>query len=436
VRTRLALGYAAAVGVALLLYAGAVSLFYRASLHERLDDRLHEDYEAAEHEFERTADGGVRWTKPGSDPDAVSEEAPWVEVSRPGGPVLLRRPEALDPAAGPWRTREWVHETGGEAFTVRVGRSEAAVRREMRGLLWIFAAGLVPAVGLAWLAGLVLARRALAPVDAMTERARTLTAERLAERLPVENPDDELGRLASTLNDLVARLEAAFGRLRAFTADASHELRAPLTAMRVVGEVGLREGRDPAVYRDVVGSMLEEVDRLTRLVDGLLVLARGDAGRTRVDRRPTDLSALARDVASQLGVLAEERGQTLSVEDDGPLVRDVDAALLRRALSNLVDNAIRHGPERGRVVVSVSRRGGDAVLAVSDDGPPIPDEHRARLFERFWRADPARGRGGAGLGLSIARAAVEAHGGALELAGSAGPGNTFRIVLPGGVPRA
>lgn len=430
-RTRLALWYGAAVGVALLVYAGLVYGFFRQSMLGQLDDRLREDHEIAEHAFEEAPGGGLRWKEERHEhDDATSPEAPWVEVFRPGGPVLLRHPGLGDGADGPWRTYEDTYRLGEVEYLIRVGRSEAPVAAELRGLLLLFALALVPMVGLAFLGGRALARRALAPVGAMTERAKDITADRLTERLPLEDPDDELGRLGAVFNDMFARLERSFDRLRRFTADASHELRTPLTAIRSVGEVGLRERRDEAAYREIIGSMLEEVDRLTQLVDGLLVLSRGDARRARVEREPSDLAALARDVVSRLGVLAEERGQTLSVTAEGSVTGNVDALLLRHALTNVVDNAIKYGPEGSRVVVAVTERDGAATLSVSDEGPGIAPEHRDRVFERFYRVDPARPRGGAGLGLAIAKWAVEAQGGRIELESTEGKGSTFRIVLP------
>jgi len=433
VRTRLALWYGLAVGLALVAYAGVVYAFFRASLLEQLDARLHEDYEAVEHAFERTSDGGLRWTAERHDPDAVSVETPWAEVSR-ADVVLLRRPAERGPAAGPFRTRDYVHRLDAEEFSIRVGRSESAVRHELRELLWIFGAGLLPAVVLAFLGGRVLARRALAPVDAMTERASTITADRLTDRLPVENPHDEMGRLATVFNEMFARLERSFDQLRRFTADASHELRTPLTAIRSVGEVGLREHRDEAGYREVVGSMLEEADRLTQLVDGLLTLSRGDAGGLKLERRTVDLVALVREVASHLAVLAEEKGQELTLNGVAQASADVDPLVVRQAVTNVVDNAIKYGPERSTVTISVSEEGSETTIGVTDQGPGISPEHRDRVFERFYRADPARSRGGVGLGLAIAKAAVEAHGGRIELDVGDRGGCTFRLVLPRRTP--
>lgn len=435
VRTRLALWYGLAVGIALLVYAGIVYAFFQASLLEQLDARLHDDYEMAEHAFERGPDGSLRWLPVPNDPDARSEEAPWAEVSGPGGEVLLRRPAGVAPSREVFRTRDYTHRLGAEELRIRVGRSDATVRRELRELLWIFGLGLIPAVVLAFLGGRVLARRALEPVGSMTQRASSITADRLAERLPVEDRYDEMGRLATVFNEMFARLERSFEQLRRFTADASHELRTPLTAIRSVGEVGLRERRDEDGYREVIGSMLEEADRLTQLVDGLLTLARSDAGRMRLDRKRVDVRGLAREVAAQLSVLSDEKGQVLTVDDGAPVLVDVDPVVLRQALTNLVDNAIKYGPPDSTVIVSVAEREGQATIEVTDEGPGIPPEHRSYIFERFYRGDPARQRGGVGLGLAIARAAAEVHGGTLELA-TEGNGSTFRLSLPRGRTQA
>jgi len=266
----------------------------------------------------------------------------------------------------------------------------------------------------------------------MADRARTITAERLSERLPVENPGDEVGRLAVVFNETLARLEQSFDRLRRFTADASHELRTPLTALRTVGEVGLREPRDPAAYREVIGSMLEEVDRVTRLVESLLLLSRADAGQVPLRREPLEVSALVREVAERLGVLAEEKRVRVSVEAPPSPGVQGDPTLLRQALENLLDNAIRLSPEGGTVRIAVRDAGGALAIEVGDEGPGIAPEHRARVFDRFYRVDEARSRdrGGAGLGLAIAWWAVEAHGGRIELESEVGKGSTFRIVLP------
>jgi signal transduction histidine kinase len=222
--------------------------------------------------------------------------------------------------------------------------------------------------------------------------------------------------------------------MRRFTADASHELRTPLTAMRSVGEIGLRAKRESAEYREIIGSMLEEVDRLSLLVDRLLTLSRADTGDSMLAMDRVDLGELAEEVTAQLDVLAEEKQQSLSVKVDGRSSCIGDRMVLRQALLNLVDNAIKYSPVGGRITVRVSRSvEGAAILDVSDTGPGIPAEQQQRVFDRFYRVDRSRSRengGGTGLGLSIARWAVEVNGGQLTLENRDEPGATFRITLP------
>jgi heavy metal sensor kinase len=268
----------------------------------------------------------------------------------------------------------------------------------------------------------------------MADKARRISADSLGERLPVGNPRDEFGRLATVFNDTLARLHDAFDRLRRFTADASHELRTPLTAMRSVGEIALQAPLDPGKYRDVIGSMLEEVDRLTRLVESLLVLTRADSGAAAPAREVVELAAIASEVTDHLRVLAEEKQQSLSVQTVARVQAVCDPAILRLGLMNLLHNAIKFTPKGGAIRVRAkATASGHPSIEVEDTGPGIPVAHRERIFERFYRADPARAResGGAGLGLAIARWAVAANGGRIELESEESRGSLFRIVLPG-----
>jgi heavy metal sensor kinase len=278
----------------------------------------------------------------------------------------------------------------------------------------------------------VLARRALAPIEKMADHARAISADRLSDRLPADNPDDELGRLAGVFNNTLGRLEASFEHMRRFAADVSHELRTPLTAMRSVGEVALREPRDAHAYRAVILSMLEEVDRLGTLVDRLLTFARGAMGRSTVRREPVDLGSLAEEVSSQLGVLAEEKQQVLSLHVQGAPQAVGDRIGVRQAVMNLVDNAIKYTPAGREIHVRVWASPSTAVLEVSDTGPGISAEAQLRIFDRFYRAgsQSLSDVGGFGLGLSIAKWSVEASGGQLSVESVEGVGSTFRITLP------
>jgi len=431
IRVRLTLWYTALLAMGLLAYAGGVyGLLYR-SLSVELDRQLHEDFERAEHAVRREGDG-LRWLVSGGHHDEGPPET-WTEYQAQDGGVLLRRPRAPVESPQAFRVYSGPYEIGGLPVTIRVGRSEARMDTELRRILLVLGLALPLVVVLAAAGGHFLARRALAPVGRMAERACTITAERLNERLPIVDPGDELGQLAGVMNELLARLEASFEQLRRFTADASHELRTPLTAIRSVGEVGLQDQRDPGAYREVIGSMLEEADRLTRMVDGLLTLSRADAGRIPINREEVDLSALATEVTEHLGVLAEEKDQQVEVQDGAQVTASVDPVVIRQALINLLDNAIKYGPAGSRIEVAVTRRDGAACLEVRDQGPGIPREHQPHVFDRFYRVDAARGGQSTGLGLSIAKWAVEVHAGKVELE-STPAGSTFRIVIPEPVP--
>jgi len=308
---------------------------------------------------------------------------------------------------------------------------EARLEQQLREVLVVLVLGLPLIVVLAGVGGYVLARRALAPIDHLAVEARRITADRLHERLSVPNEQDEIGRLAAVINDTFARLESSFDQLRRFTADASHELRTPLAVIRGIGEMGLRETRTPAEYKDAIGSMLEEVDRLTRLVDTLLRLCRGDAGTIRLNRDVLDLGELVRDVVSSLGILAEERRQRLQCTTSQQVCVLADRLVLRDAIVNVVDNAIKYGPSGSTIDVRVDGDLQHATLTVTDEGPGIAAALRTRIFDRFYRIDEGRSRemGGTGLGLAIAKWAVEANDGRISVDGAT-HGSTFHIVLP------
>jgi Mg2+-importing ATPase len=280
-------------------------------------------------------------------------------------------------------------------------------------------------------AGYLVAGKALAPLKVLAERARRLSARSLSERLPVINAHDELGQLAGVFNEMLGRLEDSFAELKRFTADASHELRTPLTAIRAVGEVGLRQGDTPGL-RDAVGSMLEEAARLNQLIDRLLLLAQADD-----DIAPVHLvAAPVRDVVTQvielLSVVAEEKGQSFDVGEVQDVFAVMDSELLRLALMNLVQNAIRYSPPDKAIRLRAAASGAQAIIEVADEGPGISRRHHAKIFERFYRVDRARSRpqGGSGLGLAIVRWAAERMDGSVEIESEAGRGSIFRLRLP------
>jgi heavy metal sensor kinase len=270
----------------------------------------------------------------------------------------------------------------------------------------------------------------------MARRAQEITPERLDARLASDYSDDELRQLAGVFNDTLARLEKAFEQLRRFTADASHELRTPLAMIRSVGEVGLQKDGTRAEYRDIVGSMLEEVNRLTSLLDSLLTISRADSGHIQLHRTPVPVLALVRDAAAIFEILIEEKALKLSVEGEESAQVEGDRMFLRQAFVNVIHNAVKYSPVGGSIAARV-RTGeeGLVVVEIADHGPGIPPEDQSKVFDRFYRVDKARWResGGAGLGLSIVKWSVEAHGGAVTLESRPNEGCTFRISLPAAV---
>jgi heavy metal sensor kinase len=420
-------------------FSAGILIFVKASLFEGLDRQLRRalvtiDWvyqnepddignlatESGITLFQLTVDGKLRYQTDGWEREGLARSL------RGGGSIPPKSWTAQD-------GRHYrVQAIAEPSYTIAAAIEESARRDALWTLAAILATGVPLAVGAAIAAGYFLAGRVLSPVGAMADKAREISADSLGERLPVGNPQDEFGRLAAVFNDTLARLHDAFDRLRRFTADASHELRTPLTAMRSVGEIALQAPLDPGKYRDVIGSMLEEVDRLTRLVDSLLVLTRADSGAARPVRQVVELAALAGNVAEHLRVLAEEKHQSLSVHAAARVEALCDPAILRLGLMNVLHNAIKYTPPGGAIDVRAgATASGHPSIEVEDTGPGIPVAHRERIFERFYRADPARAResGGAGLGLAIARWAVAANGGRIELESEESKGSLFRIVL-------
>jgi heavy metal sensor kinase len=446
---RLTLWYVAAMMVVLGVYVFGVYTFVSRNVSDSLDERLRADFYWAAATVDEGPDGLIM---PFPQIDLLlEEESPWVQVWSADGMQLLlsndearRRPipesqalaqqgedmiESLPTTGVPIRVLSRRSYIVDRPVTIQVARSEAPMRQELRELSLILMFGLPVGVVIAGLGGYALARRALTPIEQMTERARSITAERLSDRLPVAHPENEMGRLASVFNETLSRLEGSFDQMRHFTADVSHELRTPLTAIRSVGEVGLRGHRTEASYRGIIGSMLEEVDRLSQLVDRLLALSRAGTKQPPFALDTVDFASLAEDVISHLGVLAEEKGQTLTIEKiAAPRVR-ADRVVLRQALINLVDNAIKFTPPSGRVRLRLSETSSLAVVDVIDSGPGVPAHARDHIFDRFYRTDGNEAVG-TGLGLSLARGSVEAIGGRLTLEQTGPEGSTFRIAIP------
>lgn len=281
--------------------------------------------------------------------------------------------------------------------------------------------------------GYFLATRALSPVEQIVRVAETITISNLHQRIQVANSKDELGHLAATLNSLIGRLEQAVDEIQRFTADASHELRTPLSVLRAAAESALRRPRSPEEYQQTLTSIVEEATRLGRLADQLLNLSRHDAGLTECRRDPVRIDALILDVIEQLRPLSVSRGVSLDVAELVECETTGDDLMLGQALSNIVENGLKYTPAGGRVTLRCQMAKDVIRVQVQDTGVGIASEHLPRVFDRFYRVDSSRNcaMGGAGLGLAIARSAIQVHGGDLQIESQQGVGTTLTIRVRG-----
>jgi len=348
----------------------------------------------------------------------VARAAPARKVTLAGGSLLI----AARPAVG----------ADGTGYLVEVGASGAAAEATLAQVLIMLAVGLPVAVGVAVAGGFVLVRRALAPVERITAKAEEITQHNLSERLPVVRSGDELERLSVSLNHMISRLEDAIRGSKQFVADASHELRTPLTVMRGELEAMAQDAQLGAETREALGSVLEEVDRLADIVEGLFALSRLDAGEAHAEWVRFDLAELAATTADQMSLLAEDKQVSVACDSPAGVTVQGDRARLKQVVVNLLDNAIKYTPRGGRVSLTVRREGGYAVLDVTDNGVGIPADALGQVFKRFYRVDGSRSRegGGAGLGLSIVKSICLAHGAEVEVRSAPGAGSTFRIRQP------
>lgn len=451
-RTRLTLWFAASILLILSPFlAGMLALEWR-NMRGALDHHLQEDLEVAAEMLAWHGDELVWRSRRTTDTGYDGGPQRWVEAFALDGRTLFLRGAPANgvvraafsaPIDGPEGFRTLRVSSGGylrvlteqrrvgaQDVWLRVARPEDDLRADLERLTVILAIAAPLAVIAAALSGYVISGRALLPLGRMAERARFISADRLSERLPIANAHDELGQLAVVFNETFSRLETSFDRLKAFTADVSHELRTPLTAIRSVGEVALQEPRTTAEYQDTVASMLEETDRLGRVIDTLLLLARWESGRVEAGAEQIDLAAVTWEVAAQLGVLAEERGVRIDVALSHELPARCHPVMARQAVINVVDNAIKFTRENTTVHIWARRTAAEQHLVVDDAGPGIPVELRQRVMEPFYRLDRDRSRGGAGLGLALVKRAVSLNRGRLEIATSPAGGARIVLALP------
>lgn len=459
-KARLSFWHMAVVAVILALAAlGADWALSRAVRGQIIDDALLAlaETEAAALGTDPRQPARIHEVPPGTAPPSFVRLDKFVQIVEPDGRVVARSitlgtaylPTSSVVLAG-IRAGETVFETrddfgeepirlvsfpvdvGGTRYAVQVAMSLDDAYAVLRSARWLFLTMSLAILAAVGLTGALMARKALRPIDRIVAMARRIGEASLVERLPHPGSEDEIGRLVETLNDMLARLEKSFEVQRQFTADASHELRSPLSRLRAELEVTLRRPRDSAEYEESFRSCLEEVERLSRLTEELLVLARLDAGEERrAPVGPVALAPILEDAVRRYVPEARRRQVEMILEPSPMLSVRITPGAASLVVTNLLDNAVKFSPPGGRVTVRVAVEEGNAVVAVSDRGPGIPSEELPLLFERFHRGAASRANGtpGVGLGLAISRAIVEGHGG--RIAVESGPGGaTFSVRLP------
>ena len=464
IRSRLTLFNALAIGVILLVLGVALFFFVREALLSRVEDTVSSRALAAaetvnsgetldQNEMERLSlDGvfvilrdrdGMILTQTIDLPTSVEDlDTLWNQALQSGqsqgGTIEIAEDTPAYLYAVP------VDPTDGSARVVEAGQSYEGVHRTLETFGTVLVFVILGALLLSVIGAYLLARTALSPVGAVAASARKITESDLSERLPVVNPKDEIGRLAATINGLLSRLEEAFARReealarqeealsrqRRFVADASHELRTPLTTIEGYAEM-LEEWalHDQETAQKSVSRIREESKRVREMVEGLLALARGDEGAP-LKLESQDLSAVAAEVVRTARAVAASK---LTIEYSSPaheIIATFDRTRIRQAISILLDNAIKYTPAGGEVKVEVRESDGWAEVAVSDTGVGISEDQLPQIFERFYRVDEARTRGGAGLGLAIARQIIEAHGGSIDAQSEVNKGSTFILQIP------
>ena len=443
IRVRLAMAFTVAMAVVLAAMAFFVFLRVDRALTSSVDRALQVQAEEVAH--------GAHPDRPLLDPDTagassvaqlIGADGSVLTSSRPKLAPLIAKADVALVLAGAtiqrdtklagldheWRLLAFPVETEGTAV-VGIVTASLESRNETRNRLAKELLIVCPlALAIAALGGYLLAAAALRPVDEMRRRAGAISGSTPGERLPVPPAGDEISRLATTLNATLDRLDGALTRERRFVADASHELRTPLALMRTELELALRHKRSPEELVAAIRSASDETDRLAQLAEDLLLIARSDAGDLPLRRTRVRLAEVVDRVIQRHSRQAADTGRKLEVDADPTLEADADPLRLEQALGNLVDNALRHGA--GAVVMRAQRVDGMVRLSVVDSGPGIPDAFADRAFDRFSRADEARGRGGSGLGLAIVDLVATSHGGASGIASRPQAGAEVWFTVP------
>jgi heavy metal sensor kinase len=282
------------------------------------------------------------------------------------------------------------------------------------------------------LVGWVLARRSLSPIGYIASKAQSITSNNLNERLTARGTDDEMDSLIRTINEMIARLESSFKRIAEFTADASHELKTPLCALRGEAEVLLSRGRTPEEYQEGLAHFIERFDQLNRMINDLTLLSKFDSSQVELEMIPLRLDFLIQGICNFFRVLADQKKITLEVNSIQEIIVRGDRTRLQQLFTNLIDNAIKFTPEGGAIHITVEKNNGSVQVKIKDNGVGIPKEEQEKIFKRFYRVDKSRSKetGGVGLGLSISEWIAQAHQGRIEVDSELNQGSTFTVFLP------
>jgi len=452
-KSRLTLLYVVILGVILLAFAASIYFTGRRELYGDFEDSVRRQARA----FARVCLEDIERVRRGEALELngfVGEAGASAAVFDASGARLYESPEGapdFDKARaavegmfrGTVRSNDFrfVVETArdrtGAEFRIVFGLEEGRVVRRLERMLLFFAIFIPAMLLIAWYVGRVFVRGALSPVDTLRKQAESIQRSNLSQRIPIPRTRGEIRDLAITLNDMLGRLERAFDQVNAFTSNASHELKTPLANLRTEIELALEREPDVEAYQRLLASGAEEVSRMTHIVDNLLLLAQLDSKQAILRRDPVDLGEVARQAAADMEILGETRGVKVRAALLAPGVSvSGDDVALRRVLMNLLENGVKYGREGSEVKVSVWKEGASARVEIADSGVGIPAESLPHLFDRFYRVDrgrsrsPADGVGGHGLGLSITRSLVEAHGGTITVTSREGVGTTFHVTLP------
>lgn len=430
IRFRLTVWYGVALTAGLAIFGGLIWL----SLRSRLMGEIDRDIDGRASRFEKYFRGESMEAAGSQLKDELNE---FCQALPPSSYISLRGDRGFafhypekTPAEN-FRVLQRQFSVNGEVFHLEVGAPVGEVIHTLQLLGWLLLSLLPVVIAIACLGGAWLSGRALKPVNDISAAALTISIENLSERLPVPATGDELARLTEVLNTMLARLESAVKTLSQFVADASHELRTPLAVIRTTAELALRRARSPETYRGSLQEIAAETERMTQLVEDLLLLARRDTGMAEMPLAPLDVKEVLRDVCSEMRGLAEMRQVHVkaSLGDDAAVIAGNRAAL-HRLFIVLLDNALKYSRAGGDVIVTVESADSQIAVAIEDFGAGISAADLPHIFKRFYRADRARGDGGHGLGLALAESIARAHGAAIDVRSVEGEWSKFRVVFP------